>query len=192
MTRLSRATLLISTSLPLLVAACAPESVNVGDGGMGGTGGARPPACVALETYTATSGAPTLSFANDIFPIISGTGTCGLALACHGTPSVAIDPAMTKTMMLVGDPAAAKAALMTMSVNAPTMANVVAGQVGQSFVAYKLSGATGLSCVTSRCVAGASVGMAMPCGDPMPAIGGTLADADRTKILDWIAQGAAN
>jgi hypothetical protein len=34
------------------------------------------------------------------------------------------------------------------------------------------------------CVAGASIGKSMPCGDPMP-VGGVLTAADRTRILDW-------
>jgi hypothetical protein len=160
------------------------------DGG-GGSGPPRPAICTTLETYTPTTTTP-LSFATDIQPVITNALTCGLATACHGYPPVFLDPGNTKTMVIVGDPATAKAALLGTSVNAPTMANVVPGQVGQSFVAYKLHGADGLSCVASKCVAGASIGTAMPCGDPMPSTGGTITDANRTKILDWIAQGAAN
>ena len=48
----------------------------------------------------------------------------------------------------------------------------------------------GASCVNSMCVAGASVGNNAPCGDLMPNLG-ELTDAQRTKILDWIALGAA-
>jgi hypothetical protein len=157
----------------------------------GGDGGAqRPPICATLETYVPSTTTP-LSFEIDIQPIMANSFTCGLALACHGDPPVFLDPGNSRTLKLVGDPAAARTALRGMSVNAPTKANVVPGQVGQSFVAYKLSGAAGLSCVASTCVAGASVGTAMPCGDTMPSTGGTLTDADRIKILDWIAQGAA-
>ena len=41
------------------------------------------------------------------------------------------------------------------------------------------------------CVAGASAGNHMPCGDQMPSVG-TINPTSRTKILDWIAQGAAD
>jgi hypothetical protein len=160
------------------------------DGGAD-SGPPRPAICTTLETYTPSTTTP-LSFVTDIQPMMANLTTCGLATACHGYPPVFLDPGNSKTMVIVGDPVAAKAALRSMSVNAPTMANMVPGQVGQSFMAYKLSGTEGLSCVASKCVAGSSVGITQPCGDPMPSTGGTLAAADRIKILDWIAQGAAN
>ena len=182
-----------ATRLTLLVSLFAGCAGNIpggnADGGDSGT--PRAPICTTLETYTPSTTTP-LSFAADIQPLMSAALGCGLATACHGYPPVFLDPGNSKTMVVIGDPVAAKAALRGMSVNAPTMANVVPGQVGQSFMAYKLSGTTGLSCVASKCVAGASVGTAMPCGDPMPSTGGTLTDADRINILDWIAQGAAD
>ena len=70
------------------------------------------------------------------------------------------------------------------------------GHVGSSFLAYKISGAAGVACVSSSCPAGVTVGNTKPCGDPMPNAngqGGTaavLTDAERSKILDWIALGA--
>ena len=85
----------------------------------------------------------------------------------------------------------AQALLQQAPLNAPGMKFVVPGNVGGSFLAYKISGADELACVSSMCVAGASIGKSMPCGDPMP-VGGILTAADRTKILDWIAQGAAD
>ena len=182
-----------ATRLSLVVflfAGCAGNITPPGDGG-GSDGPTKPAICTSLENYQPTT-TTTLSFATDIQPMMSNLTTCGLATACHGDPPVNLDPGNTRTMVIVGDPVAAKAALRGMSVNAPTMANVVPGNVGQSFMAYKLSGTPGLGCVASACVAGASVGLARPCGDPMPSIGGTLTDADRTKILDWIAQGAAD
>ena len=178
------------TLVVFLVAGCAGNITPPGDGG-GNDGPTKPAICTTLETYTASTTTP-LSFATDIQPMMSNLTTCGLATACHGDPPVFLDLANTKTLVIVGDPVAAKAALRGMSVNAPTMANVVPGNVGQSFMAYKLSGTPGLGCVASACVAGSTVGLAQPCGDTMPSIGGTLSDADRTKILDWIAQGAAD
>ena|SRR6187551_65741 len=174
-----------------LFAGCAGSIAPPPADGGADSGPPRPAICTTLETYTPSTTTP-LSFAADIQPIMMNALTCGLATACHGNPPVFLDPGSSKTMVVVGDPAAAKAALLGTSVNAPTMANVVPGQVGQSFAAYKLSGTQALSCVASKCVAGASIGTAMPCGDPMPSTGGTIADADRVKILDWIAQGAAN
>ena len=115
---------------------------------------------------------------------------------CHGNSPVTIDAAALKTFSYVGDPLAVRAAMLEPSVNAPTMANVVPGQVSQSFLAYKVSGVDGLRCLSSRspsaCADGASTGTETDCGDDMPSMpGGTLSAADRTKILDWIAQGAA-
>jgi hypothetical protein len=176
-------------SLLFLVAGCAGSITPPADGGADGS--PKPAICTTLETYTPSTTTP-LSFATDIQPIMSNALTCGLGTACHGYPPVFLDFGNTRTLMVTGDPAAAKTALRGMSVNAPTMANMVPGQVGQSFVAYKLSGTTGLSCVASACVAGASIGVAQPCGDSMPSIGGVLTDAERIKILDWIAQGAAD
>jgi hypothetical protein len=79
------------------------------------------------------------------------------------------------------------------SIHAPTMARVAAGSVQNSFLAYKISGMDGLSCANSKCVASAGIGTP-PCGDSMAPLPFymPLADADRTKILDWIAQGAAD
>jgi hypothetical protein len=91
----------------------------------------------------------------------------------------------------IDPPATVLAALMTNSVNAPSMKRVVPGNVGQSFLAYKISGATLLACVNSSCSAHASVGTSVPCGDPMPtAAVGTLSATQKSLILDWIAGGA--
>jgi hypothetical protein len=165
------------------------SQVSCGGGGGGGGGNV----CDMLDDYD-SSVSVALTFAADIQPILTPTNTCGLQLACHGTSGtsgpVAIDAAGMRHMDFTGDAAAARTGLLAMSINAPTMANVAPGDVGGSFMAYKLMGTAGLACVPSSCVAGASVGAKMPCGDPMPSTGGTLSAADRTKILDWIAQGA--
>jgi hypothetical protein len=158
-----------------------------GDDGGGGT-------CGTLGSYTATTTTP-LSFATDIHPILSATQFaigCSQTIICHGTPAAMIDKAGTKTFSLIDPPATVKAALLQQApVNAPGMKFVVPGNVGASFLAYKLSSEGELACVSSMCVAGASVGLKQPCGDPMP-VGGVLTAQERTKILDWIAQGAAN
>ena len=150
------------------------------------------PACMALEDYTASvTVAP--SFATDIHPILSNTTAamgCAQATLCHGNPSVAIDKLGAK-MLPFADAAATRTALLGAPVNAPGMMMVVPGNVGASFLAYKISGVDGLSCVKSMCASGASAGVMKPCGDPMPTAG-ILSPADRIKILDWIALGAAN
>lgn len=148
-----------------------------------------------IEDYTASTTGP-LSFATDIQPILMNTATCGLVSQCHGNSPVFIDTAMTKTFTYVGDPAMVRQALLSPSVNAPTMNIVVASNVATSFMSYKLSGPDGLRCLSSRspspCVDGASTGIETDCGDDMPSMpGGTLTAAERTKILDWIALGAA-
>ena len=98
----------------------------------------------------------------------------------------------TKTFSLIDPPATVKTALLQqVPVNAPGMKFVVPGNVGASFLAYKISSASELACASSMCASGASIGLSKPCGDPMP-MGGSLTAAERTKILDWIAQGAAN
>jgi hypothetical protein len=158
-----------------------------GDSGGGST-------CGSLAGYTATTSTP-LSFATDIHPILSNAAFavgCSQEIICHGTPPMALDMAKTKTFSLIDPPATVKTALLQQApLNAPGMKFVVPSNVAASFLAYKISGASELGCVSSMCVAGASIGKSMPCGDPMP-VGGVLTAADRTRILDWIAQGAAN
>jgi hypothetical protein len=163
----------------------------------GGDGPTTPPVsiCDMIEDYTASTTTP-LTFTADIQPVIMNSLTCGLVSQCHGNTPVTIDAAGLKTFSYVGDPMTVRAAMLEPSVNAPTMANVVPGQVSQSLMAYKLSGVDGLRCLSSRspsaCADGASTGTETDCGDDMPSMpGGTLSAADRTKILDWIAQGAA-
>ena len=162
----------------------------------GGDGPTTPPVsiCDMIEDYTPSTTTP-LTFTADIQPLIMGSLTCGLVSQCHGNTPVTIDAAGLKTFSYVGDPMTVRAAMLELSVNAPTMANVVPGQVSQSLLAYKLSGVDGLRCLSSRtpslCADGASTGTETDCGDDMPSMpGGTLSAADRTKILDWIAQGA--
>jgi hypothetical protein len=155
--------------------------------------------CTDLSGYTASTTTP-VSFANDVFPILSDTNLmngCGQTQICHGNPPSGLDnfTATAKTLQFVyatPDMTAARAALLMASVNAPSMQRVAPGNVGHSFLAYKISGREALACVNSMCVAGASIGNNMPCGDVMPSTGSALPDASRTKILDWIAQGAMN
>jgi len=150
--------------------------------------------CTSLMSYTASTQP---KFATDIYPILSNTmagsattpSGCAQTLICHGDPPLPIDKAMTKTLKFTDPAATVKAALLGMSVNAPTMAIVLPGSVTNSFLAYKISGTEGLSCVTSKCMAGATVDTQTACGAAMPS-NGTIAPADRTKILDWIASGA--
>ena len=159
-------------------------------------GGGSNATCTSLTGYASTMSTP-LSFATDIYPILSNTMTgssttpsgCAQTLICHGDPPLPLDPAMTKTLHFTDAAATVRTALLGMSVNAPTMAIVVPGSVANSFLAYKISGTAGLSCVTSKCVAGATVDTQTACGAPMPS-NGSIAPADRTKILDWIATGA--
>jgi hypothetical protein len=163
--------------------------------GCGGSDNGGSPACDALTNYTPTATA--VSFATDVYPIISrttaATGGCSEAVACHGNPPIGLTPSGARPMQYLFDPpspAMAKSSLMGESVNAPSMRNVVAGNVGQSFLAYKISGQEALACVSTKCVAGSTNGPP-PCGAPMPTIG-SISAADRTKILDWIATGAAD
>jgi hypothetical protein len=156
-------------------------------------GGGSNATCTSITGYASTVSTP-LSFATDVYPILSNTSTgapsgCAQALICHGDMPIFIDPAMTKSLRFTNDPATVRTALLGMSVNAPTMAIVVPGSVANSFMAYKVSGTAGLSCVSSKCMAGATVDTQTACGAPMPS-NGTIVPADRTKILDWIATGA--
>jgi hypothetical protein len=151
-----------------------------------------------------TSTAP--SFATDIYPILSNTDVgssskpapgCGQTILCHGSPPVAISMDKNPAVLSFVDTAATvKTALLANAVNAPSMKRVDPSHVGNSFLAYKISGAAGVACVSSSCPAGVTVGNTKPCGDPMPNAngqGGTaavLTDPERSKILDWIALGA--
>jgi hypothetical protein len=166
----------------------------------GGGGDSKPAVCTELESYT--SSVPTqLSFATDVYPILTNTSAtgsgCAQAGACHGADALPINAAGAKLPFVFGttaapmmDPAMAKAQLLMSSVNASGMKRVAPGSVKNSFMSYKISGKDGLSCISGMCQAGASVG-SPPCGDPMPTIG-VLSAADRTKILDWIASGASD
>jgi hypothetical protein len=157
-----------------------------------GSGSSNAPAiCGQLTDYTASVTTP-LSFATDILPILQDGTSCGTGVSCHGTPPVFLDPAMTKTLTFTSTTESVKATLLGPSVNAPSMKYVVPKNVGSSFLAYKISGAEALSCVQSNCTAGTTTGKTTPCGDGMPPPGYTPTASDRTKILDWIAQGAAD
>jgi hypothetical protein len=194
-------TRLRSSILPLSLLATSLLPVACG-------GSDSPPAvCGELESYTSTTGTQ-LSFATDVYPILSntsGTGSgCAQAAACHGADALAINPAGTiKLPFVFGtatapmmDPAMARAQLMMASVNAPGMQRVVPGNVKNSFLSYKVfskdaaSSKEALTCISSMCQAHASIGTTTACGDPMPTIG-NLSAAERTKILDWIASGAS-
>jgi hypothetical protein len=184
MTRRSR-----TTFVSVLALSCFSLSMSCGadDGGGNGT-------CGTLGSYTATVAAP-LSYATDIHPILSNETFaigCSQATICHGTPAMPIDTAtMMKTFSLIGDAATVRTTLLNqVPVNAPGMKFIVPSNVGASFLAYKVSPANELACVNSMCVSGASIGASKPCGDPMP-VGGVLTAAERSKILDWIALGAA-
>jgi hypothetical protein len=172
-------------------------------GGGAGCGSSTPAGdstCTDLTNYHASTTTP-VSFATDVYPILSDTNVmngCGQVSICHGNPPSGLDDlfsANKKTLQFVfdtPDPAMAKAQLLMASVNAPSMPRVTPSNVGQSFLAYKISGRAALACVNAMCVAGASIGNNQPCGDVMPSVGQALSDANRTKILDWIALGAAN
>lgn len=168
----------------------------------GGCGSSTPSGggiCADLTGYTASTTTP-VSFATDIYPILSDSNVpsgCGQMTICHGNPPSGLDnlTATAKHLQFLFNPpdmAAARTGLLMASVNAPTMQRVVPGNVGQSLLAYKISGREGLACVANSCVAGASIGNNMPCGDPMPSTGDPLTAGNRTKMLDWIAQGAMN
>lgn len=156
-------------------------------------GGDSASKCSDLQSYKATTTTP-LSYATDIHPIMANTTDqvgCAQATTCHGSPSVFLDTGLMKTLVLTEPAATVRTALLQqVSVNAPSIKFVVPGNVGASLLAYKLSGVDGLACVNAMCVSGASIGISKPCGDPMP-MGGILSETDRVKIIDWIAQGAA-
>ena len=114
------------------------------------------PECVALTSYVPTSTAP-LSFATDIYPILTNTGDlaatmpgCSAASICHAAANPAANPPTTMQQLnahgtaqylsFIDPPATVLATLMTNSVNAPSMKRVVPSNVGQSFIAYKISG----------------------------------------------------
>jgi hypothetical protein len=185
----------MTTACTMIVSLVAVSELGCGskDGGGG---------CDTLTNYQSSTSTQ-LSLATDIMPILTdatNTYGCGTAVACHGNPSTPLDTIdlsdpNAKHLQFVfnpPDPAMVKAQLLQASVNAPGMMRVVPSNVGASFMAYKLSkDRSGLACVSSMCVAGASIGVNMPCGDLMPSLGTAMfPEASRTKILDWIAQGA--
>ena len=187
-------TRLRSSILPLSLLATSLLPVACG-------GSDSPPAvCGELESYTSTV-ANQLSFATDVYPILTNTdghaSGCAQAGACHGPDALPINASGTiklpfvfgTTAAPVMDAAMARANLLMASVNASGMPRVSPGSVKNSMLSYKISGKDALSCISGMCQANASVG-SPPCGDAMPSIG-VLSAAERTKILDWIASGAS-
>jgi hypothetical protein len=163
-------------------------------------GGGGDPKCKALTSYTASSG-NLVNYMTDIYPILASTdvttGGCAQVTICHGVNPSGLDSLTNPTKFLQflyepANPGMARTNLLTASVNAPGMQRVAPGSVGQSFLAYKISDRTTLACVNAMCVEGDSIGNNKPCGDVMPSVGAALTDAQRTKILDWIAQGAGS
>ena len=182
----------LTISLSALVAlSCGSES--------GGAG-----VCADITGYVAKSTGP-VSFATDIYPIFADTNAtngCGQITICHGNPPSGLDNFFggTKFLQFLYDPAniaMAKAELLMPAYHAPGMARVVAGNVGQSFLAYKIwdKDRKGLACIASMCSAVPSVSLTLPCGDQMPSVGRLDPEGsttNRDKILDWIAKGAAD
>jgi len=187
-----------SNTMAVLLTAIAVATLG-GGAGCGSSTPAGTSTCTDLTGYTATVTTPP-SFATDVYPILADSSLpsgCGQTTICHGNPPSGLDKlgAGAKTLQFLYDPpdiAMARTNLLMASVNAPTMQRVMPSNVGQSFLAYKISGKEALACVMNKCVAGASLGNSQPCGDIMPSLGQPLSDANRTKILDWIALGAAN
>ena len=175
----------------LLSISVSAMSCGSSGGGGGGTG-----VCADLTNYKAST-TTQLSFATDVLPILQDmTGTTGPSCAfvsiCHGTPAVNLYKAGAGTAMLSfsGTAASVKSMLLANSINDPSMPRVAPGDVGGSFLAHKISGKDALTCSNLTC-GGNSMGTITACGDPMPSSSvGVLSDANRTKILDWIAQGA--
>jgi hypothetical protein len=151
--------------------------------------------CGDLANYKSST-TTTLSFATDILPILqdstqTGPGCANVSI-CHGTPPVNLyKSGGTATLGFMGAASAVKPMLLAKSINDPSMARVTPSNVGQSFLAYKISGEDALKCSNLSCTAGVTIGTITACGDPMPSQSlGMLSAANRTKILDWIAQGA--
>jgi hypothetical protein len=154
--------------------------------------------CADITGYVAKSTTP-VSFATDIYPILADTNVtngCGQTTICHGNPPGGLDDifAPTKYLQFLREPAdiaMARADLLMPAYHASGMQRVVPGNVGQSFLAYKIwdKERKGLACVASMCSNVPSVSLTLPCGDQMPSVG-TIDLADRDLILDWIATGA--
>jgi hypothetical protein len=185
-----RSTILLAVPMTVALAGfaglgCAPDADGGGD------------VCSQITGYTASTTAP-VSFATDIMPILVDTSLpagCGQPSICHGSVPSGLDDVFVGTQFLQflydpANPAMARANLLMPSYRS-TMARVTPGNVGQSFLAYKIwdKERRGLACVASSCPTKASASDTLPCGDQMPSVG-DLPIASRNKILDWIAKGA--
>jgi hypothetical protein len=186
-----RSTILLAVPMTVALAGfagvgCAPEA----DGGGGGI-------CAEITGYVASTTTP-VSFATDIYPILVDTSLpagCGQVSICHGSTPAGLDDVFVGTQFLqfLYDPA--NIAMSRTNLLAPsyrsTMPRVTPGNVGQSFLAYKIwdKDRRGLACAATSCPTKPSASMTQPCGDAMPSLGDLTAPS-RTKILDWIAQGA--
>ena len=142
-------TRLRSSILPLSLLATSLLPVACG-------GSDSPPAvCGELESYTSTV-TNQLSFATDIYPILTNTSAtgsgCAQENACHGAAAVPINAlGSIKLPFVFGTPdapvmdaAMAKANLLMTSVNASGMQRVSPGSVKNSLMSYKISGKDGL------------------------------------------------
>lgn len=165
----------LSLSLGLAAAACTSNSGTTADGGSPDAG------CALYQVPSGTNLlAPTVSFANDVMPIMKAS--CGLSSSCHGSPTgsrIFLGSNATLT-----DPAKVRAAIVGVpSTDLPTMPFITASDPGKSFLLHKMDGD---QCTfQSQCVS-------KDCGESMPQGSDVLEVAKRDVVRRWIAQGAVD
>ena len=137
------------------------------------------------------------SFENDVMPIFQQG--CTLSSVCHGQANNAAEE-----NLYLGDAVANTPAIIAQvyaglvgvkSDEDPSMNQVTAGDVANSYLSHKLVGDQGSlasQCAAAAQLCGASCTAQNPCGASMPYLGEPLRQQDVDAINAWIAQGAQN
>jgi hypothetical protein len=155
------------------------------------TGCPAPAGCPALDPATTELSSPSMSFKNDVFPILQAN--CATSEACHQGLNGSTTPSMSLLYLGGGvdaspptNPIEVYAILLTGSHEAPSLNYVTPSQPEQSFLMLKMDGDM---CGLSDCaIIPASP---IPCGAVMPTPC-ALPGSQRDIVRRWIAQGANN
>jgi hypothetical protein len=152
----------------------------------------QPSGCSAPGPGTTQLSSPTVSFANDVYPLFQTS--CATSTLCHQGINGSTVPAMSLLYLGAGTGAPASDMLLVYvalsavaSHELPSMSYVSPGDPTQSYLMHKMDG--DMCQFASQC----AIIPASPtaCGVVMP-VPCALADTQRDVVRRWIAQGATN
>jgi hypothetical protein len=171
----------------VLAAACSSSNKETSDAG-GADDGSTDAGCVPYES-DADLTTPTVSFSNDIVPIMNFS--CGIAgSTCHGATNVTLQQRPFLGFFDGGTDASAVVTgiVGVDSQEAPSVKLVAADNPGESFLMHKMDGDECVFMVQCQ----ATTTQYPNCGASMPYSSNLLDPATRDTVRRWIAQGAQN